>query len=219
MINGLTRRKTGLAAGSLFLLGALALLVLMGYNSANADHQPADKVVASGSTIEVAGPGEEMTLLTGTVRSSTPSDLLLSVTAECAITTNLETVGDDNSRAEGSVEVWVEIDGERVGVNNVGTSTTTAEAQDDGEVVFCNRAYERTTSMFDDQNATIETFLDTRQAHGFNWVALNVGNGIHEIEVKARLTETSTNNATAEVAVGNRTLVVEPEKLANDASV
>lgn len=213
-------RRLALAVGVALSLSFLAFLIASSSGSqAVATHKPADKVVASGSKVVVTEPGTPTTILSGVLRSSTTSDLILSVTAECSIATDVKTVGNDDQSAEGTVEVWVEIDGERVGVENISLSTTSSEAQDDGEVVFCNRAYRRKTSLFDDEDATIETFEKTKAANGFNWVALNVGNGIHEVEVKARLTETATNEATADAAVGNRTLVVEPAKLANDANV
>lgn len=220
MVEVLSRRKLPLVlAAGVLLLGLLVLLSSIGRSEAIATHKPADKVVASGSTVEVVSPAEEVTILSGILRSSAPSDLLLSVTSECAITTDVKTEGNDDQMAEGVVKVWVEIDGEAVGINNIPTSTTSAEAQDDGKVVFCNRSYRRKTTLFDDEDATIETFFRTREANAFNWVALNVGNGTHEVAVKATLTETATNKATADAAVGNRTLVVEPAKLANDAGV
>jgi hypothetical protein len=46
-----------------------------------------------------------------------------------------------------------------------------------------------------------------------------MGAGIHRIEVKATLTESATADATAEAVIGNRSLIVEPSKLANDASI
>ena len=215
----MSKRPLALVSALALVLSFLAFVIASSSGGqAQATHRPADKVVASGSTTEVTEPGAEQTILTGILRSSTTSDLMLSVTAECSIATDVKTVGNDDQSAEGLVEVWVEIDGEPVGVQNIGTSTTTAEPADDGKVVFCNRAYRRKTSLFDDEDATIETFERTRQANGFNWVALNVGNGIHTVEVKANLTETATNEATADAAIGARTLIVEPTKLANDAS-
>ena len=176
-----------------------------------AEHQPADKVSASGSTTEIAGPQEEITIMSETVRTSTPSDLILGVTAECALVTNVTTVGNDDQEAIGDVKVWVEIDGEPVPIS--------ADDTEDGQVTFCNRAYRRKTSLFNDEDATIETFFRTRAANGFNWLALNVGNGVHTIEVKATLDEEATSGAQAEAVIGNRTLIVEPTKAANDEVV
>lgn len=231
MTHLLSKPKIAVGVAAALVLSFLAfMLALSGQPAAIADHQPADKVAASGSTMEILQPSPDpddeeaedsrvVTLLSTSLRTSTPSDLMFSVTAECSITTTLKTEGNDEAGAEGVVEVWVEIDGERVGVNNTSTSTTTGKAEDDGEVVFCNQANQRETMFGDDEDATIETFLRTKQANGFNWVALNVGNEVKQIDVKARLTATATNEATAEAVVGRRTLVVEPTKLPHDAGV
>lgn len=189
-------------------------VVLVARDQAVATHAPADKVAVSGSAVEVMGPGEEVTLLTAKLRTSTPTDLLLDVSAECSIVTNVTTVGNDDQRAFGQVRVWVEVGDE----GQAGEPVKVASGDPDGKVVFCNRAYRRQTTLFDDEDATIATFLSTRTANAFNWAQLNVGKGIKEIVVKAELTEEATDKAVAEAAVGKRTLIVQPAKLANDAS-
>lgn len=171
---------------------------------------PADKVAAAGSTIEVSDPGEIVSILDGRMKTSAPTDLLISVSLECSILTNVTTVGNDDSYAFGRIEAWVEIDGVPVGVN----------AGDDGRVVMCDRAHRQTTSLFDDDDATISSYLKTRSAHSFNWIALNLGSGEHDIVVKALLTEETTTagagSAVADAVIGKRTLVAEPTKMAND---
>jgi hypothetical protein len=46
-----------------------------------------------------------------------------------------------------------------------------------------------------------------------------MGSGTHTIVVKATLTEATNGDATAEAVIGNRSLIVEPETLANDATI
>jgi hypothetical protein len=196
-------------AVALAVLGLIAGVVVAPIVRAQ-DSMPADKAAVAGSKVEVIDPGETVTLLAAKLRTSSPSDLIFEVTAECALTTNITTVGNDMSRAFGQVKVWVEIDGVEVPV---------AAGDADGRVVFCNRAYERQTSGFDDQDATIKTFLETRNANAFNWMALNVGNGIHTVAVKGELTKEQTDNAMAKAAVGNRTLLIEPTKAAHNESL
>ncbi|HVL32645.1 MAG TPA: hypothetical protein VM600_03585 [Actinomycetota bacterium] len=193
------------------LVGALVFTGLISREPAGADHLPANKTAAAGSTTQVVAPGENVTLLSATIRSSNPTDLILQVTAECSIVTNVTTIGNDNQRAFGQVRVWVEIDGSPVPV-------ATADASG-GRVVFCNRAYQRTTELLDDEDATIRTFFSTRHANAFNWLKLDVGSGIHTIEVKGELTAEATDRAVAEAVIGNRSLIVEPTKLPNDATV
>jgi hypothetical protein len=182
---------------------------------AGANHEPANKVSASGSTREVFGvPNGSTTelLMSERVKTSKPTDLILGVTAECSITTDVTTVGTDTQGAEGLIRLWITIDGKAVPVS-------TAD-NDSGRVVFCNRLYERTTQLgSDDDEDSIRTFMRTRNANGFNWMALNVGSATHTIEVWAELTTDATARASALAVVGNRTLIVEPVKSANDEAV
>lgn len=206
-----TRALAAVGALLLAAAGMLAAALLAGSDEASAKHtdghQPANKVAVSGSDVEVGDPDQTLTLLDTTMRNADSKALLLQVTLECSILTDLETVGNDDSRAESTLDVWVEVDGERIGVS---------EADDNGEVTFCNRAYQRQTRGFDDEDATIDDHIRTKQAHGFDWVDLDAGKGVHHIVVKGRLTTDSTANADADVTVGNRTLIVEPVATARD---
>ena len=193
---------------------ASAVVVMAAGPGAVATHEPANKVSAAGSATEVVSPGESVILLQDRVKTSKPTDLILGVTSECAITTEVTTVGNDLQNAEGIVRMWVEIDGKVVPVSSDDPAATR------GRVVFCNRFYERQTSLFDDEDATIRTFERSREASAFNWMALDVGSGIHTITVKADLqTFTSSAQSTALAAVGKRTLIIEPVKAANDETV
>lgn len=200
----------------------LALAAVAANNGPGSDGA-ANKVAASGSATEITGPNEEIELLSASVKLSSPEDLMLSVTLECSINTTLTTIGDDRANASGSLDVWIEIDGFTVPVS-------TDDTTNPGEVTFCNRTYERQTSMFgdDDQQHTIRSFIDTRTSHGFNWLALDelwatAEDNIHDIVVKGRLTQdaSSTNggDTSARVVVGKRTLIIEPTKVANGETV
>jgi hypothetical protein len=202
-------RRAALAAVSVLAAG---FVVQQASGAQGAGPEPADKVSASGSSMDVVSPNEEVVLLSETVKTSKPTDLILGVTSECSITTDVTTVGSDDQTAFGQVKVWVEIDGQRVPVAE-------DDVDDPGRVVFCNRTYQRETTLFDDEDATIRTFMETRQANGFNWMALNVGSATHKIEVKAELIATGTEKASALAVVGKRTLIVEPVKSANNEAV
>lgn len=208
-------------------IGALAATLV---GPATANHQPANKIAVAGSGLEsmqvalVEGStSEEISLMSSTLRSSNPTDLIFEVTAECALFTDViirtpaEAGGTDSSEAVATVKVWVEIDGQPVAV---ATDDTGEEA---GKVVFCNRAqYSRVTIGPDDDDEDdheFEQYIRSKTANAFNWIALNVGSGIHQIEVKAQLEASVTGAGAAEAFVGKRTLVVQPEKLANDATI
>lgn len=174
----------------------------------NDNHHPANKVAVAGSEIEEHAPNEEVTLLSTTMRNAASKALVLQVTLECSILTDLETEGNDLARASSTLEVWVEIDGEKVAVSDEPDAG-------DGEVTFCNREYERETRMWDDDDAVIDDHIATKQAHGFNWVSLAPGHGVKTIEVKANLDTDEVGEANATLTVGNRTLVVEPVDVAH----
>lgn len=190
------------------LVGAVVAATFLA--PAMATHSPANKLSVTGATIEITEPGEVADILVGSMKTSGPTDVIVSLSLECSILTTVTTVGNDVSEAQGKIVAWVEIDGVPVGVN----------AGDNGEVVMCDRTHRQTTSLFDDDDATIESYQATRSAHSFNWVGLNLGSGEHTIVAKALLTEvTSDDDAFADAVIGKRTLVVEPTKLANDITV
>jgi hypothetical protein len=217
------------------LLGVLALagllvagIVVNAQSGSNA--QPADKVVASGSTLAVIGPNEEVTILTASLKSSSPTDLILTVTMECSIFTQLTTGpseegGTDSAMAAGHVRAWVEIDGVIVPINS--DSANSAPGTESDKVTFCNRVYQRTV---EDAEETLlqpngdgqdieDDFIATKDANAFNWLRLNLGSGDHSIVVKATLLQETDGDATAEAAIGNRLLIAEPSKLANNAVI
>lgn len=216
-------------ASRYLLMGlVLALLASMAMQNAGATHQPADKVAVSGSTLQefsqpAGGAPPVVTLLRGTVKTSSPTDLIFQVALECTIFTDIKTVGDDESGASAHVDVWIEVDGRPVPV----TSIPANGGPDDGKVTFCDRSFRRVTTGFEgddeeqDANNTIEDFISTKSTHGFNWIKLNLGNkpAPHVIEVKATLTHSLSGNqlGNAQAIVGKRTLIVLPAKLANDA--
>ena len=188
-----------------------SVLLLMGVNPAGKSvfagtpQEPANKFAASGSSTEVIGANNTVVLLHEQVKTSKPTDLVFGVTLECSITTEVTTTGTDNQFAEGTVRVWVEVDGVPVPVSQ--------DDPDAGRVVFCNRFYQRATTFgTDDQDNAITTFMRTRNANGFNWMLLNAGSAVHQIEVKAEFTTNQSATANALAVVGNRTLIVEPVK-------
>jgi hypothetical protein len=221
--------KGGWAVAALSV-SALAFNTFSAVPAANATHQPADKVVASGKKIETTGLGEVDTLLTATLRSSSPSDLILSVAMECSIITdNVITGGSDvsteTSDSRAKVRIWVEIDGKIVPVNSVSTGTTSstpAAGEDSDKVTFCNRIFTRTVTDKEDPLDGIDysrDYIETKDANAFNWLRLNMGSGIHTIAVKAEFSASATAGSMAKAYIGNRSLIVQPAKLANDASI
>ena len=181
--------------------------------------EPANKpaVAINRGSFTFLEDGQTVRILQELVKTSSPTDLLLSVTAESSIITELTTIGDDTQSADGAIRVYIAIDGVVVhptGLNGPGHQRD----GDTAEVVFANQIYRRTTSL-DPNNDTITTYLDTKHAAGFNWAVLNVGAGTHRIEVFARYNEVKTEGANATGVIGNRSLVVQPVKCQVDETV
>lgn len=207
----------------MFLIGCIAAMMVLGVlqqAGASGTSMPADKAAADGSTLAVmttpltAGTTSvPATLLSATMRTSSPEDLIFNVTLECALQTDLTNVGNSDSSATAQVKIWVTLDGQPVPVSSDDTGP------DAGKVVFCDRAYRETITNMQDQQATFQHYLATRSSNAFNWLTLNVGPGIHTLTVEGELDAAVTGTGTAQAEVGKRTLIVEPTKLANDATI
>lgn len=224
-------KSLGSRAASNILLAILAVGILMAPIGVNANHAPANKVVAAGSKAVESAPGERVELLKASIKTSGPTDLILALSLECTILTGLVTGpsedggATDSATATGRVVAWIEIDDKIVPINSISSSTLTATPSQGGEadkVTFCDRTYSRTVTDGEDPLDGLDEendYIRTKSSHAFNWLRLNLGSGPHKIVVYGTLTKETVNDATAEAIVGNRTLIVLPEKLANDASI
>lgn len=200
------RKTAKLAAVAVLAAGSLSVFGL----GADAAHEPANKVSAAGSRVEYFAPNTAITILSERVKTSKPTDLILGVSAECAITSTLNTAGGTAAQAHGQVRIWVEIDGVPVPVS-------AEDVAPRGQIVFCDRVDQR--SFAAPPAEMIRTFQETKSATAFNWMALDVGSATHLIEVKATLVTDTAGTASATAMVGGRTLIVEPVKSANDEVV
>lgn len=223
----LTLSRRAVLTGSAFL-GTVAIAVPV---LAAGGGTPANKAVAAGSKTVVAAPGEEITILSANLKTSKPTDLILQVALECSILTDVVIEGGpdvaaETATAEGTVKVWVELDGAIVPITSTSTPPQDPAAQEPGDdsdkVTFCDRLHERTVTDREDPADGIDGSRDyqrTKSANAFNWLRLNAGSGEHLVEVKATLTTSADQGSAAEAVIGNRTLVIEPTKLANDAVI
>lgn len=196
---------------ALSIVGGLSAPAVAPPGSEPTNSGPANKLAAAGSNVVFMSPGATEEILSTSIKVGGPKELVLQLTAECALITTLTTVGNDMAEAFAQVQTWVELDGKVVPV------TTTAA--DDGRVVLCNRLERRATMDFDDEDARIDTFQETRQANAFNWLTFDVGSGTHTIKVFAEFVTNTEGDATAFAGVGKRTLIVEPVHAPNGATI
>jgi len=232
----ISMRDAFIVLATLFV--ASALLVTYVVPQADATHEPAQKAAAAGSDVDQLEEGDnvETLLLSDTMKVSSPQDLILQVTAECTILTELttgpstEAGASDFATAFGSVRLWVEIDGTRVPVATDDLDEDGADEEDNstgdtGEVTFCNRTYHRTvTDGEDPQDGQDQEhdYIRTRTANAFNWLALDTGvayddpangNNILTVELFAEYDTSTEGEALADAFVGSRTLIAEPIKV------
>lgn len=182
----------------------------------------ADKIGVSGGGINVTQSSTPVLLLSGTLKSSTPADLIIQATAECDIVTQVKTTNTGNqstssSTAVATIKLYVLLDDKVVPVSSDDTS-------DPGEVVFCNRSHTQTVALGgtgDKSNLVIQQFMQTRTANAFNWIRLNVGNGSHTLKLMGVFNNagTTASNASSSGVIGKRTLVVTPVHMAPDAAI
>src|SRR3954463_1886582 len=81
----LPKKRWVLGASLLALVAAISITaVAIGQSSA----QPADKAFAAGSTTGKFAPGDKVPVLTGIMKTSKPTDVILQVSMECSIITD-----------------------------------------------------------------------------------------------------------------------------------
>lgn len=238
------RRKVTLGAS---LVAAVSGLLVTGAQFGKVSaNLPADKVTVAGSTTDVVGAGQTATVLSATVKTSAPEDLVLQLTSECSIVTQVFTSGTSSATAAGEVDMQVFIDNHAVAIVSLPgqNAQKPPTALDDGRVVFCDRV---NTQNFVDGDSTSTTSADmlteyqrTKQTNGFNWAAFNVGQGTHTISVKATFCTYAAPSTTqpptcttgssapasctvpgdtstcADAIIGDRTLIVNPTSLAQN---
>jgi hypothetical protein len=205
----LARRSPILTALVVLLLAAAAVIVRQQAYAASS--LPADKMTVTASSTSVQGPGTDVPVLQAQMKTSTPADLLLQVTSECTILSQITNMGNSTQTYVAKVELSLTVDGKTVPVVPPAT-TTGATGQtsgtDDGHVVFCNREFTRTTT-FNTSNESIKDIENTEQSNAFQWVALNVGNGVHTIVVHATFTDTNGGDTFAHGVIDKRSLTAQ----------
>jgi hypothetical protein len=194
---------------------------------------PANKAVAAGSKVRSIAVNGVEELMSATFKTSKPEDLLISVSAECSILTDVVIPGSttggatQTANARGAVRIWAEFDGKIVPIEDVSAPpqdpADNGKGTDADKVTFCDRLHERTVTDEEDAEDGIDgsrDYQDTKSANAFNWVRLNAGSGPHTLKVFGEFTTTALGaGSSAKAYVGNRSLIIEPTKLANDAVI
>lgn len=155
-------------------------------------------------------------LNTTVIKTSNKADLIISVTAECALVTDVKIKGtgkDETSESMAQIKIRALVDGDEA---------------EPGDVTFAYRkmilkgllwapADVDQEGLLELPEQYIEIYEETRTSNGFNFVMKNVESGVHEITVQI-MTDTKEGFEEADVGavIGKRTLVVEAVRMAND---
>lgn len=234
------------------LVAVLAVSTVAIALSQSAVAAPANKTVIGSGFMgaQIASDGWQ-TIISGTIKTSNPSDLVISHDQECTIHTGLN-LDQDNEQATSAIrqDIRLLVDGEVV---------PATYGDEDGIVTLCGRAYQMDTNVLStvydlcnwaesldldgdgiadnadicsDDEIYFDSYIRTKQAHGWHWIALDVGAGEHTVQVQSLLVneldgvDNNTNgkkgpakdsgNTTVDTVleIGKRNLIVTEEKLA-----
>src|SRR2546428_6503344 len=99
--------RRALMTGSMAVVVAAGLFFIGAQSARVGAGTPADKVTVAGSTMRVVGAGQTATVLSETMKTSAPEDLVLQLTSECSIVTQVLTSGTAAATASGEVDMRV----------------------------------------------------------------------------------------------------------------
>src|SRR5512143_2032098 len=206
---------------------AMALLALVGgVILATSGEQGVPSAKSSVAFTSVAYDGSktggwiDVAPLACVIKTSSVSDLVISVNTECALVTDVKIKGTgqtESSTSLADIRVRVLVD------NNDGNWATVLPDNGDG-VTFASRKMTLTGLLWSGSQLLLdlpEQFIQiwerTNSAHSFDFLVPNVGVGVHNVKVQI-MTDTLAGYEGADIGatIGNATLVVEAVRLVNN---
>jgi hypothetical protein len=218
------------------IASALLLSLALPFCAAAADTQPSAKVTAKTSRINLLPPtkqtGEWQDVLTNTIKTASQKDLFVGASFEVGLYTKTivksKNMVSDTSVAKGTVQVRVLVDGvvAEPGAVVFGRRSQTLSATLEGQIGDALTVDPLTGGIVVNEllvlPETIELILATMDAASFNFVAVNVTQGVHNITVQARInTKGSAEEGEfeAKALIGKGSMTVESVRLIKDANV
>ena len=220
---------------------ALSLAVVSGYAQTS---QPSAKVTAKTANLTLLPPtttqGEWHTVLANSIKTANQKDLFISASFEVGLYTDTlvksKLMVSDTSTAKADVKVRVVLDlgtgAERVvepGEVVYGRRSQTLSATLEGAIAGCLSVVTNLDGSLGIvlnqacvQPEVIDLILDTMDAASFNFVAVDVPQGVHTVSVQAQINTTGTvQNGTfeAKALVGKGSVTVESVRLIKDPNV
>jgi len=220
---------------------ALSLALPLALTTGQAQSGPSAKVTAKTSNVNLinatTGTNDWATIsgFGNTIKTANQKDLFIGVSLEVGLYTQTlvksKNMVSDTSTAHSSVEIQVLVDGKAAEPGSVvyGRRIQTLTATLEGAIASCltivTNANGSLSIVLDPACVTpeeIELILDTMDAATFNFVAVDVPQGLHDISVQARIiagTEVQTGSASATATVAKGTLTVESVRLIKNEDV
>jgi len=213
--------------------GVLALSLLMTVATVQAAGQPSSKVTFQTSDLvlipETTGTGDWITVLDNVIKTAKNKDMFISGSLECGLFTQTlvrsKNMKKDTSTASVSIQVRALVDGNVVppGIVTYAARTQTLSATLEGAIAGCLNIVtnlDGSLSIVLDPDCVtpeeIELILNTLSAHSFEFVAVDVPQGVHTVALQARIstsTSTQEGSASATGLVGKGTMTVESVRL------
>ncbi len=168
------------------------------------------------------------TVLSGQIHTATPKDLLIGVSLETTLLTDTQVKSSggtkDTSTAEAGIEVKVLVDGFEAAPGTVvfdkrlqqlsaslgGYYTNCTDTNLDGIIDVINEC-----ELAPEE---IQLLLNTTAAHHFNFIQANLGQGVHDVVVKAKISNSAqyvNGSATATALLGKGSLSIEEVQAVN----
>ncbi len=149
------------------------------------------------------------------IKTSNSSDLIVSLTAEADLITDVQLKGTGSSTSWAGIKVRALVD------------DNTAAPAFPGNVTLNYRLVTLSGTLWEPANSTyftglpeqyIDIYEETRSANGFNFIVPDVGVGVHTVTIQAYV-DTGSNGIPAKYSagaiIGKRTCVIEVDRLAN----
>ena len=181
---------------ALIVMLSFALAIPSAYAaSAKATAKVGNLAEVPATNASVASEADWVTVLENEIKTSSQKDLFVDVSMECGLTTNTKVMSKQLQRAISDAEAAVYV---RVLVDNVLAKpdyVTFAKrrqvliAEFAGDILGCLDGEGHV--IVDDtciQEESVALILDTLSAHSFNFIAEDVGVGVHTVTVQAKTT-------------------------------
>ena len=182
---------------ALIVMLSFALAIPSAYAaSAKATAKVGNLAEVPATNASVASEADWETVLQNQIKTSSQKDLFVDVSMECGLTTNTKVMSKQLQRAISDAEAAVYV---RVLVDNVLAKpdyVTFAKrrqvliAEFAGDISLCldEEGHVDLTDPNCIQEESVALILDTLSAHAFNFIAEDVGVGVHTVTVQAKTT-------------------------------